>query len=77
MSGKFLQTVGSNLRDKFVRQITIDSVRNRDVIMRNDLYDNPDAEDTETHTGQVRNHHSQISRYLRFVTVKLLLIPPS
>lgn len=51
MSGKLLQNVGLNLRDKLIRQITIDSVRNRDVIMRKDLFDG--AEDTETHTGQV------------------------
>ncbi|XP_065203355.1 probable NADH dehydrogenase [ubiquinone] iron-sulfur protein 6, mitochondrial [Planococcus citri] len=63
MSGKFLQTVGVNLKDKLIRQISLDSVRFRDVIFQKGLYEG--AEDKETHTGQ--KYEKDDARRLRFM----------
>lgn len=52
MSSKLLQCVSANLKDKLMRQISIDSVKYRDTIIKQELF--AGEEDAETHTGQVR-----------------------
>lgn len=53
MSGKLLQTVSTNVRNTFARQLYVDSAKyKRGDVVSVDLF-KKDVEDVETHTGQV------------------------